>query len=123
MHLIVRSLVRRTLRRGPWELDIAPETVPTAHGSSIPHRWFENQHPSGGLVDPVYALLRESPEAPIAAVNALVETYFVTTDATELLAELGLSDPGPGAICGVTVLARGTLASVRGRGNGSGAGP
>jgi hypothetical protein len=26
-------------------------------------------------------------------VNALVEKYFVTTDATELLAELGLSEP------------------------------
>ena len=78
---------------GLWELDIAPETVPTAHGSSVPHRWFEEQQPSGGLVDPVYTLIRESPEALTAAVNALVEKYFVTTDATELLAELGLSEP------------------------------
>jgi 5-methylcytosine-specific restriction protein A len=46
-----------------------------------------------GLVDPVYTLIRESPEAPTAAVNALVEKYFETTDATELLAELGLSEP------------------------------
>ena len=78
---------------GLWELDIAPETVPTAHGSSVPHRWFEEQHPRGGLVEPVYTLIRESPEALTAAVNALVEKYFVTTDATELLAELGLSEP------------------------------
>jgi 5-methylcytosine-specific restriction protein A len=78
---------------GLWELDSAPETVPTAHGSSVPHRWFEEQQPSGGLVDPVYTLIRESPEALTAAVNALVEKYFVITDASELLAELGLSEP------------------------------
>jgi 5-methylcytosine-specific restriction protein A len=34
----------------------------------------------------------KSPEALAAAVNVLVETYFVGTDATELLAELGLSE-------------------------------
>jgi 5-methylcytosine-specific restriction protein A len=78
---------------GLWELDVAPETVPSAHGSSVPHRWFEEQQPSGGPVDAVYTLVRESPEALTAAVNALVEKYFVSIDATELLTELGLSEP------------------------------
>ncbi len=77
---------------GLWELDNAPETVPTAHGS-VPQRWFDEHQPNGGLVDPVYTLIRESPEALDAVVNALVEKYFVAADATGLLAELGLSDP------------------------------
>jgi 5-methylcytosine-specific restriction protein A len=78
---------------GLWELDTAPEIAPTAHGSSVPQRWFEERQPSGGLVDPIYTFIRESPEALSAAVNALVEKYFVATDATELLIELGLSEP------------------------------
>jgi 5-methylcytosine-specific restriction protein A len=78
---------------GLWELDVAPEIVPTAHGSSVPERWFEERQPNGGLVDPIYTMIRESPEALSAAVSALVEKYFVATDATELLIELGLSEP------------------------------
>ena len=78
---------------GLWKLDIAPEIVPTAHGSSVPQRWFEERQPNGGLVDPIYTLIRESPEALSAAVNALVKKYFAATDATELLIELGLSEP------------------------------
>jgi len=77
---------------GLWELDIALETVPTAHGSSVPQRWFEDRQPNGGLVDPVYTLIRESPEALAAAVNALVENYFVAADVTGLLTELGLTE-------------------------------
>lgn len=78
---------------GLWELDTAPETVPTAHGSSVPQSWFDEHQPNGGLADPVYTLIRESPEALTAAVNALTEKYFMAADATGLLAELGLSEP------------------------------
>jgi 5-methylcytosine-specific restriction protein A len=78
---------------GLWELDTAPEIVPPAHGSSVPQRWFDERQPNGGLVDPVYTLIRESPEALAAAANVLVEKYFVDTGATQLLAELGLSEP------------------------------
>ncbi len=78
---------------GLWELDAEPESVPSAHGSSIPQRWFDEHQPSGGLVQPVYTLMRESLEARAAGVNALVETYFIGADATGLLAELGLSEP------------------------------
>jgi 5-methylcytosine-specific restriction protein A len=78
---------------GLWELDAEPESVPAAHGSSIPQRWFEDHQPNGGLVDPVYTLLRESPEALAAAVSVLVDRYFVAADPTNLLADLGLADP------------------------------
>ena len=75
---------------GLWELDAVPETVPSAHGSSVPERWFEEHQPRGGLAEPVYDLVRDSAEARSAAVRVLVDTYFLDADATELLAELGL---------------------------------
>jgi len=78
---------------GLWELDTAPEKVPTAHGSSVPQRWFDDHQPNSGLVDYIYGLIRESPEALAAAVNTLAEKYFVVTPAADLLAELGLSEP------------------------------
>ena len=77
---------------GLWELDADPEQVPSAHGSSIPQRWFDEHQPNGGLGPPIYDLLRESPDALRGAVNILVQTYFSGTDPTMLLAELGLSD-------------------------------
>lgn len=75
---------------GLWELDAVPETVPSAHGSSIPQRWFDEHQPRGGLAGPVHNLVRDSPEARSAAVRVVVDTYFIDADATELLAELGL---------------------------------
>ena len=78
---------------GLWELDAVPETVPSAHGSSVPERWFDEHQPHGGLAEPVYNLVRDSPEARSAAVRVLVDTYFLDADATELLAELGLLVP------------------------------
>jgi len=78
---------------GLWELDAVPETVPSAHGSSIPQRWFDEHQPRGGLAEPVRNLVRDSPEARSAAVRVLVDTYFLDADATELLAELGLLAP------------------------------
>jgi 5-methylcytosine-specific restriction enzyme A len=78
---------------GLWEFDGVPETVPSAHGSSIPQRWFDEHQPRGGLAEPVHNLVRDSPEARSAAVRVLVDTYFLDADATELLAELGLLVP------------------------------
>ncbi len=78
---------------GLWELDTEPESVPSAHGSSVPQRWFEERQPNGGLVKPVYNMVRDSAEVRTAAVAALVDMYFTDADATELLAELGLTDP------------------------------
>src|SRR3984957_4074926 len=75
---------------GLWELDSVPQTVPSAHGSSVPERWFDEHQPRGGLAEPVHNLMRDSPEARSAAVRVLVDTYFLDADATELLAELGL---------------------------------
>jgi 5-methylcytosine-specific restriction enzyme A len=37
---------------GLWELDAVPETVPSAHGSSVPERWFDEHQPHGGLAEP-----------------------------------------------------------------------
>jgi 5-methylcytosine-specific restriction protein A len=78
---------------GLWELDAVPETVPSAHGGSVPERWFEEHQPRGGLAEPVHNLVRDWPEARSAAVRALVDKFFVDADATELLAELGLLTP------------------------------
>ena len=75
---------------GLWELDAVTETVPSAHGGSIPERWFDEHQPRGGLAEPVHNLVRDSPEVRSAAVRVLVDTYFLGADATELLAELGL---------------------------------
>jgi len=78
---------------GVWELDAVLGTVPSAHGSSIPERWFDEHQPRGGLAEPVYDLVRDSPDARSAAVRVLVDTYFLDAGATELLAELGLLTP------------------------------
>jgi 5-methylcytosine-specific restriction protein A len=80
-------------RAGLWELDADPEHVPSAHGSSVPQRWFDDYQPNGGPVAPVYDLVRESSRALSAVVNALVKTYFIDADPTPLLSELGLSEP------------------------------
>lgn len=80
-------------RAGLWELDADPEQVPSAHGSSVPQRWFDENQPDGGLVVPVYDLVRESPNALAAAVDALVKTYFIDADPAPLLNELGLCEP------------------------------
>jgi len=78
---------------GVWKLDAVPETVPSAHGSSVPERWFDEHQPLGGLAEPVYNLVRDSPEGRSAAVRVIVDSYFLGADATELLAELGLLAP------------------------------
>ncbi len=78
---------------GALHFDTQPGSVPSAHGSSVPQRWFDEHQPNGGLVKPVYDMVRDSAEVRAAAVAALVDTYFTDADATELLAELGLTDP------------------------------
>jgi hypothetical protein len=77
-------------RAGLWELDAGPRTVPSAHGSSVPQRWFDEHQPRGGLATSVYELVRDSVRARDAAVDALVDAYFVDADPGELLDELGL---------------------------------
>jgi 5-methylcytosine-specific restriction enzyme A len=77
-------------RTGLWELDAEPLTVPSAHGSSVPQRWFEEHQPHGGLVASVCELMRDSASARDAAIDALVDAYFVNADPAGLLDELGL---------------------------------
>lgn len=78
---------------GLWELDADPEQVPSAHGSSVPQRWFDTCQPNGGVVEPIHNLLRESPKTLDAAVNVLIQTYFTDAEPTMLLSELGLLEP------------------------------
>jgi 5-methylcytosine-specific restriction enzyme A len=77
-------------RAGLWELDAEPLTVPSAHGSSVLQGWFDEHQPCGGLVASVYELVRDSAPARDAAVDALVDAYFVNADPAGLLDELGL---------------------------------
>lgn len=76
---------------GLWELDTDVGTVPSAHGSSVPQRWFDEHQPRNGLIAPVYELVRDSADGRAAAVRALTQTYFADVDTTPLLNELGLS--------------------------------
>ena len=78
---------------GLWELDADPEQVPSAPCSSVPQCWFDDHQPNGGVVEPVHELLRESPETLKAAVNVLIEKYFIDADPTMLLSALGLAEP------------------------------
>ena len=91
---------------GLWELDTDSGTVPNAHGSSVPQRWFDEHQPRSGLVTPVYELVRDSAEARAAAVRALTETYFVAADPAALLDELGLSGPETGSPAEAALSAR-----------------
>ncbi len=82
---------------GLWDLETDSGAVPNAHGSSVPQRWFDEHQPRSGLVKPIYEIVRDSAEARGAAVGALTETYFVATDPTALLGELGLSGSPSGS--------------------------
>jgi 5-methylcytosine-specific restriction protein A len=93
---------------GLWDLDTGSGTVPNAHGSSVPQRWFDEHQPRSGLVKPIYELVRDSAEARAAAVRALTETYFVDADPTALLNELGLSGPQAGSPAEAAFSARAT---------------
>ncbi len=76
---------------GLWELDAHGEAVPRSHGS-VTERWFRERQPRGGLVGPVHELIRDSQEARVAAVGALVSSFFTGTGADHvgLLTDVGL---------------------------------
>ena len=73
---------------GLWELDADGEPVPRAHGS-VTERWFREHQPRGGLAGPVHELIRGSEEARVAAVGALVSTFFTGTGADHVGAHRG----------------------------------
>jgi 5-methylcytosine-specific restriction protein A len=91
---------------GLWELDTDSGAVPSAHGSSVPQRWFDEHQPRNGLVRPVFELVRDSAEARTAAARALTETYFVDADPTALLVELSLSGQQTGSPAEAALRAR-----------------
>ncbi|MFF7393171.1 HNH endonuclease signature motif containing protein [Streptomyces scabiei] len=77
---------------GLWELHDHSSPVPTAHGDSALRRWFADNQPRGGLVEPTYDLLRRSGEARVAVIDALLSTYFDGLDYGPLLHDVGLYD-------------------------------
>jgi 5-methylcytosine-specific restriction protein A len=79
-------------RAGLWELGTGDNTLAGAHGS-LTESWFRTHKPRGGLVEPIYGLVRDSPAARFAAVETLVTRYFAGADFIGLLAEVGLTDP------------------------------
>jgi len=85
---------------GLWELQTGSVPVPTAHGDTELERWFDRHAPTGGLVVPVYELLRTSASARIAAVRVILGRFFQETEYVELLEEVGLSDTGIAAEIG-----------------------
>jgi 5-methylcytosine-specific restriction protein A len=85
---------------GLWELQTGGAPVPTAHGDAELERWFNRHSPMGGLVEPVYALMRDSSSARVASVRQIIDGYFQGTDWFELLEEVGLSDTGIAAEAG-----------------------
>jgi 5-methylcytosine-specific restriction enzyme A len=80
---------------GLWELNAGGEPVPCADGS-VTERWFREHQPRCGLAGPVHELIRDSEEARVAAVGALVSTFFTGTgtDHVGLLTEVGLLTRG-----------------------------
>jgi 5-methylcytosine-specific restriction protein A len=75
---------------GLWDLG-GPRPVPPAHGNA-PLRWFASNQPAGGLLAPVYNLVRYSGEARVAAAAAIVDQYLQGADYDAILADAGLAD-------------------------------
>ena len=85
---------------GLWDLQTGAASAPTAHGDAELERWFNRHEPAGGLAVPVYELMRDLAPVRIAAVRAILETYFHGSDYVELLEDVGLSDTGIAAETG-----------------------
>ncbi|MFE2426833.1 HNH endonuclease [Streptomyces sp. NPDC059373] len=75
-----------------WELHDHSGLVPTAHGDSALRRWFADNQPRGGFVEPIYDMLHRSGEARVAVIDALLSTYFGDLDYGPLLHDVGLYD-------------------------------
>ena len=87
-------------RAGLWELDVAGEQLPNAHGDAELRRWFETRQPRNGLASSAYELLRTARKARVSAVGAILDAFFSETDFVALLEDVGLSDTGISALTG-----------------------
>jgi 5-methylcytosine-specific restriction enzyme A len=108
---------------GLWDLG-GPRPVPSAHGNA-PLRWFASHQPAGGLLAPVYNLVRYSGEARVAAVAAIADKYLQDADDHAILADAGLADADIAddeVPAGDVVVARSPLEEEYGRLCGIGAG-
>ncbi|MFJ2342376.1 HNH endonuclease [Streptomyces antimycoticus] len=77
---------------GLWELHGHTDSVPTAKGDSKLRRWFAEQHPAGGLPEPVYNLVRHSADTRLTAIDKLLSTFFQGLEYGPLLTDTGLYD-------------------------------
>ncbi len=75
---------------GLWDLS-GPRPVPPAHGYA-PLRWFASNQPVGGLIAPVYNLVRYSGEARVVAAASIVDGFLQDADHNAILADAGLAD-------------------------------
>lgn len=75
---------------GLWTLSDHEGPVPPAHGDVVPLRWFAAQQPAGGLIPPVYELMRTSGQARVAVIQTITDRFFEDLDEVPLLAEVGL---------------------------------
>ncbi|RKN11626.1 HNH endonuclease [Streptomyces radicis] len=81
-------------RAGLWELPEHPAEGPNAHGDAGPHRWFAEHRPVSGLARDAHDLLRDSGEARLTVIAALLDSSFDGLDPEPLLKETGLYDEG-----------------------------
>ncbi|MGW0546144.1 HNH endonuclease signature motif containing protein [Streptomyces altiplanensis] len=77
---------------GLWELEGHTGPVPKAHGDAALRRWFSEHRPGGGLVEPFHDLVRDSGDARLMVVDAILTTYFDGLDPSGLLSEVGLGE-------------------------------
>ncbi|MFE5734673.1 HNH endonuclease [Streptomyces sp. NPDC056528] len=77
-------------RAGLWSLEEHTGEVPSAHGDAALLRWFAEQRPTGGLAEPVHALVAASGQARVAVIEAIVDRFFDGVDEVPLLTEVGL---------------------------------
>ncbi|MFF5980935.1 HNH endonuclease [Streptomyces olindensis] len=78
-----------------WELRDFTGPVTTAHGDSGVKRWFSENQPRGGLVEPLHELFRHSAVTRLAVLDDLLDTFFEDLDPAPLLADVGLDDGDP----------------------------
>ncbi|MEU2270245.1 HNH endonuclease signature motif containing protein [Streptomyces olindensis] len=77
---------------GVWELRDFTGPVTTAHGDAGVKRWFAENQPRGGLVQPLHELFRDSAVTRLAVLDDLLDTFFEDLDPAPLLADVGLDD-------------------------------
>ncbi|GAA1167028.1 hypothetical protein GCM10009654_25030 [Streptomyces hebeiensis] len=109
---------------GLWSLQGHTGSVPLAHDNSGPRRWFAEHRPAGGLTAPVHKLMRDSGEARVKMMEAIVGRFFGRLDEIPLLEEVGLhvesvTDDATGSVPATATAIDGPSAAGRPPGDGT----